>query len=491
MSINVIVIGGGIAGLSAACCLAKAGCKVTLLEKNAEMGGRLRQHKAAGFTFDMGPTWYWMPDIIESFFNQFGFSASGFYELVRLNPMYRVYFGKDDFLDVPAALPQLCEMFEKLENGSSLNLRQFLKEGEYKYAIGMKKFALKPGLSLLEYADPRLLKDALQLHIFQSMSDYIRKYFHHPRLIQILEFPVLFLGAKPSETPALYSLMNYADMCLGSWYPMGGMFKIIEGMTAVAQSLGVTMMKNCEVEKINVHRNSAAGVTCNGSEFAADAVVGSADYHHVDQKLLDKPYRNYSPRYWDSRVLSPSCLIFYTGINKKLMHLQHHNLFFDADFDRHQREIYDSGKWPAEPLFYACCPSKTDPLVAPPGMEALFVLIPVAVGLDDSEETRERYFASVMSRMEALTGESIRAHIVYKKSYAHSDFISDYHSFKGNAYGLANILRQTAFLKPSMKSKKVKNLYFAGQMTVPGPGIPPSILSGQIVAKQVIKEIRI
>jgi len=485
---KVIVIGSGFSGLSAACCLAQKGFDVTVLEKNNETGGRGRKAEAEGFMFDMGPSWYWMPDVFEKFFNLFGKSAADYYSLKRLSPSYRVFF-KEDESDIPAEKEKLFALFESLEKGSSKKLQQFLAEAEYKYQKGINEFVYKPSLSLMEFADVSLLVSLFRLNMFSSFSTYIRRYFSHPKLLQLLEFPVLFLGAKPENTPALYSMMNYADMVLGTWYPDGGMYKIAEAMTKLAEELGVKICTGENVEKINIENGKVKSVTSNGKEFYADVVISGADYHHTEQKLLEQKYRSYSDKYWESRTMSPSALIFYLGVNKKVDNLLHHNLFFDADFSVHAKEIYDNPTWPSHPLFYVCCPSKTDASVAPEGMENLFILIPVAVGLEDTESTREKYFEMVMDRIEKRTKQTVREHIVYKKTYAHRDFISDYNSFKGNAYGLANTLMQTAVLKPRIKSKKVKNLYFTGQLTVPGPGVPPSIISGQVVAGLVAKEL--
>ena len=484
---KVIVIGAGFSGLSAACCLAQKGFDVTVLEKKNETGGRGRKAEAAGFMFDMGPSWYWMPEVFEKFFNRFGKSAADYYSLKRLSPSYRVFF-KDDENDIPSEKEKLFALFESLEKGSSKKLEQFLSEAAYKYDKGINEFVYKPSLSLMEFADVSLLFSLFRLNMFSSFSKYIRKYFSHPKLLQLLEFPVLFLGAKPENTPALYSMMNYADMVLGTWYPDGGMYKIAEAMTKLAEELGVKILTGENVEKINVENGKLKSVVSNGKELYADSIISAADYNFTEQKLLTEQYRTYSADYWESRVMSPSALIFYLGVNKKVDNLLHHNLFFDADFSVHATEIYDNPEWPSHPLFYVCCPSKTDVAVAPEGMENLFILIPVAVGLQDNDATRERYFEMVMNRLESRTGQAIREHIIYKKAYAHRDFISDYNSFKGNAYGLANTLMQTAVLKPRIKSKKVKNLFFAGQLTVPGPGVPPSIISGQVVAELVEKE---
>jgi len=488
---HIVVIGSGFAGLSAACVLAKEGHKVTILEKNNQPGGRARIWQQDGFTFDMGPSWYWMPDVFESFFALFGKKPSDYYELKRLDPAYRIYFEKADFLEVPEERLELSKAFEAIEPGSGAKLDEFLKQAEYKYRVSMSDYVFRPSHNITEFIDFNLIKKSLKMQLFSSMRSHVNRYFKNPRLRQLLEFPVLFLGATPQNTPAMYSLMNYADLVLGTWYPMGGMNQIVKAMVSLAESLGVEIRRDTEVTKINVDSNKATQVKTSRGDIKADMVIAGADYAHVDQQLLDEPYRNYTTKYWDKRTMSPSSLLFYIGLKKKVVDIRHHNLFFDADFEKHARQIYNSPQWPEHPLFYVCCPSKTDASVAPQGCENLFFLMPIAPGLEDNEDIRQKYFELLLTRFESITGQSIRNSIIVNRSYAVNDFKADYHSFKGNAYGLANTLSQTAFFKPAMRNKHVENLLYTGQLTVPGPGVPPAIISGQIAAGEAIKYLKI
>jgi len=486
---NVAIIGSGFAGLSAATCLASKGIDVHVFEKNKQVGGRARQFETNGFKFDMGPSWYWMPDVFESYFKLFGRAPKEFYELKLLDPAFAMIF-EDEVMDIPADFDSICDLFEQTEKGSADQLRKFMKDAAYKYEKGINDLVYKPGLSIMEFADPKLMFDVFRLQIFSSFSKHVRTHFKHPKLISLMEFPVLFLGAMPEKTPALYSLMNYAGLKLGTWYPMGGFHKIIEGMQQVAEEAGVHFHTNQPVSGFNIKNNTIDHIIAKGHSIDVDAVIGAADYHHVEQSLLEAKYRNYSEGYWDRRTFAPSCLIYYIGTNKRIPKLRHHNLFFDNNLQQHSEEIYIDKKWPHKPLFYVCCPSKTDPSVAPDGSENIFLLMPIAPGLEDSEPQREVYYKKMMERLEKFVGEPVRPNVVYKKSYCVSNFVADYNAYKGNAYGLANTLRQTAILKPSIKSKKVKNLFYTGQLTVPGPGVPPSLISGQVVAKELMKRFK-
>jgi phytoene desaturase len=485
---NAIVIGSGFAGLSAASFLAKDGWDVTVLEKHAGPGGRARQLLVNGFSFDMGPSWYWMPDVFERYFEQFGKKVCDYYTLKRLDPSYRIYWS-DGLMDIPADYNELKALFESLEPGSGAQLDKVMQEAAYKYEVGMNKLVFKPGRSVSEFLDWDLVKGVFKLDVFTSIKQHFQKHFKHPKLRMLLEFPVLFLGALPEDTPALYSLMNYADIKLGTWYPEGGMYSIVDGMYRLAKELGVKFRFQHNVKQIDIYNHSVSRVLCdNGNSFEAKVVVGGADYHHVEQHLLPEKFRSYSEKYWNSRTMAPSCLLYYVGLNKKLKNVLHHSLFFDVPFDEHGRQIYEDPAWPTDPLFYVCATSVTDNTVAPEGCENLFFLVPVATGLTgDTEELRETYFKKIVSRMEKHTGQSIADAIIYKKSFAQSDFINEYNAFKGNAYGLANTLMQTAVLKPACRSKKLNNLFYTGQLTVPGPGVPPSLISGEVVAKEIRK----
>ena len=488
--LRVAVIGSGFAGLSAAAYLAKNGFHVDVFEKNEEVGGRARQLTTQGYVFDMGPSWYWMPGVFEKFFNDFGYEVSDLYKLTRLDPAFTIIFPKNKVYPIPDDYAELCELFECIEPGSSIQLDAFMEEARFKYEVGIENLVYKPGLSLFEFADMDLIKGIFKLQVFTSFSKHVKKYFKNPQLIALMEFPVLFLGATPEDTPALYSLMNYAGLKLGTWYPDGGFGEVINSMRKICDGLGVQFNLGEPVTQIDIENNQVKAITTSKRHSSYHAVVASGDYHHMEQELLQEPYRNYKNAYWKNRVMAPSCLIFYLGINTSVKRLQHHNLFFDEDLKVHASEIYTDPKWPTKPLFYVCCPSKTDTSVAPAGHENLFVLIPIAPDLKDEECKREEYFTMVMNRLETYCNQDIRKSIDYKKSYCVKDFIADYHSFKGNAYGLANTLSQTANLKPSIRNKKVSNLFYAGQLTVPGPGVPPSLISGQVAANQVIKHFK-
>ena len=484
MSKSVSILGSGFSSLSAACYLAKSGCEVSVYEKNATYGGRARQYVHEGFKFDMGPTWYWMPDVFERFFSDFGRNPSNYYQLTRLDPGYKIYFDVDDSVSISAKLDSIYELFESEEPGSAALLRSFLSSAQNNYDLAVKDLVYQPGNHALELVTPKTLTKLNQL--FFSIRKQVHQKFKNPRLTKILEFPVLFLGAKPKDTPAMYNFMNWADFGLGTWHPTGGMYEVVKGMKSLAVELGVKFHANAAVRKINVADGLAKSIQVNDEEIFSDVVLSGADYHHTEQLLMPE-YRQYKQTYWQKKKFAPSSLLFYVGFNKKLENIEHHTLFFDKEFDSHAEYIYDHPAWPKDPLFYANFPSKSDASFAPEGKECATFLIPIAIGLEDSKELRDQYFDIIIDRMERLTKQKLKDEILFMKSYCVNDFVEDYNSYGGNAYGLANTLSQTAFLRPKIRSKKVKNLFFTGQLTVPGPGVPPALISGKIAAESIIK----
>ena len=486
MNINkkkVVIIGSGFSSLSAACYLAKKGFNVSLFEKNDTVGGRARQLITEGFTFDIGPSWYWMPDIFDRFFADFGKQTSDYYQLDKLSPAYKIFF-EDDIITIGDCMDKICEEFERIEKGSSRHLKKFIAKAQRNYDIAINEIVYRPGLSPLELVTKDTILRVDQF--FKTISQEVRKNFKNPKLISTLEFPVLFLGAKPNNTPAFYSFMNFADFGLGTWHPKGGMYQIILGMKSLALELGVIIRTDSPVDKIIVREGKATGILVNSETIDADMVLSGADYHHTET-LLDSSYRQYSEKYWQRKTFAPSSLLFFIGFDKKLENIEHHNLFFDTDFSEHASEIYDNPKWPTRPLFYANFPSVTDKSMAPGNKENAFFLIPIAPGLEDTPELREQYFDIVLKRFQERTGQSVENNIIFKKSFCVNDFKEQYNSYKGNAYGMANTLLQTAFLRPGLKSKKINNLFFTGQLTVPGPGVPPSLISGKLVSELMEK----
>lgn len=487
MTKKIAVIGSGFSGLSAAAYLAKAGNEVHVFEKHDQAGGRARQFSTEqGYVFDMGPSWYWMPDIMERFFADFGYKTADFFELVSLNPQFEMIFS-DEKIDVPENLEELKILFEKIEKGAGLQLEKFMQSAKFKYEVGMQDFVNKPCHSWVEFIAPKIAKSALKLDLLTNFRSYVARYFKSEKLRTLMEFPVIFLGASPKNIPALYSLMNYGGYALGTHYPLGGFYQLVLAMKNVAEKQGANFHFNKTVERINTENNKVKSLTINGENFQFDTVVASSDYHHTET-LLNTAYRNYDEAYWKKKTFAPSSLIFYLGINESIPNLKHHTLFFENDLDEHIDCIYGDKKWPEKPLFYTCCPSKTDDGVAPKGKENLFLLMPLAIGINDEETLREKYLLKMLSRIEKHTGiTDLKSKIEYKKSYCVRDFIADYNAYGGNAYGLANTLGQTAVLKPKISNKKLKNLFYTGQLTVPGPGVPPSIISGKIVANEIIK----
>ncbi len=480
---RVVIIGSGFSSLTVSCYLAKVGYNVIVLEKNEQIGGRASILKKNGFTFDMGPSWYWMPDIFEKFYQDFGYTTNDFYQLKKLNPAYRVYFGKNDFIDIEDTPEKIVKTFSQIDKSCEKPLKRFLNEAEQNYQISMKDLVYQPGINITELITKETIK---KLPLFvKNIASEVKKITQDERLRSILEFPVLFLGAKPQNTPAFYNFMNHADFGLGTWYPEEGMHSVVKAMQKIATELGVTFKTNEEVIEIKSNKDIANQVVTRKETYPADYVISGADYAHTDTLLGEN--QNYSADYWKKKTFAPSSLLYYIGFKGALQNVAHHNLFFDTDFKKHTEEIYDQPQFPENPLFYANFPSKSDKRLAPEGYSTAFFLIPTAVDLDDNAKIHQHYLNIILDRIEQNTGENLRDKIVYQKSFGVNDFKNRYHSCRGNAYGLANTLLQTSVLRPKIRNKKLKNVFYTGQLTVPGPGVPPAIISGKIVSDYIIK----
>jgi phytoene desaturase len=552
---KVAVIGSGFSSLSTACYLAKHGKEVVVFEKNPQIGGRARVWKKNGFTFDMGPSWYWMKEVVDKFFADFDKKTDEYFTLTKLETSFRMIFNLDfnesNFFDVKADINDVYKLFQEEElkygdKNGALKLSQLLEDGRYTFQKAMDEYLNKKSLSIFEFFDPLFLKSVLKGGILKSYGKTIKKQFKSPKLQDILNFPVLFLGGKSEQIPYLYSLMAYTMIVGGTYYPEGGMFKLVEAMTKLAKSLGVVFVTNAEVKEVEIKNQKIKKIIVldhnkenveTGFEYAFkaqerkakekmqfervaqsdskvlnrygvsitdytgysnltkiyeldfDFVVCGGDYHHFEQNILEAKYRNYSEKFWNKQILAPSALIVYLGLNKKLPNLLHHNLFFDTSLDKHGEEIYDTKSWPENPLFYVCCPSTTDPSVAPENSENLFLLMPLAPDLAENTEKIEKYYEYMIQKIQTFCQTEISKNdIIVKRLYSMENFKSDYFSYKANAYGLANTLGQTAIFKPKLINPKVKNLVYCGQLTVPGPGIPPTIISGKIASSIVLNK---
>ncbi|MFM7088217.1 MAG: phytoene desaturase family protein [Candidatus Paceibacterota bacterium] len=485
---KVIIIGAGFGGLSSAAHLAHAGYEVLVLEKNEMAGGRARVFNQEGFTFDMGPSWYMMLEYFEAFFKKYGHTSGDFYETVLLDPSYRIIYQDGTRVEISSDVEKNIALFESIEPGAGDRLRVYLKEAERKYHLSTSLVLEKSINNFFDFFSFELLTKSFGLNVFQNLDAYVRSYFKNEKLVQILEYITLFLGSSPKQLPAVYSLMNYADFIGKVWYPQGGMGKVVEGFVKACQEQGVEFAFNQDVTSIKVENGKTSGVYVGEKFYEADYVISNADYPFTEMRLLPKEYQTHKEAYWDKKKISPSAFLMYIGLNKKLKDVRHHNYFFRDNWAEHFKSVFEHPAWEDEPSFYLCVPSVTDPSVAPAGHENLFFLVPAAAGLSDDPAFKKQYRDKMIKALEAFLGESISENIVYERIYTQSDFERDYHAYKGTALGMALNLMQTGFFRPHNRSKKVKNLFYAGQYTHPGCGMAPCIISGDNAAREIIKD---
>lgn len=485
MKKNIVIIGSGFGGLSSAALLAHKGHNVLVLEKNQKLGGRAMTFSQKGFTFDMGPSWYLMPGIFKDYFKLLHADIEDYVQLEALDPMYRMFFSPTDRIDIVRDIQKNLDTFEAIEKGASSRIRDYLKQAELQYNLAVDHFLYKNFESIWDFFTPEIMLVGKNAHIFTSLERHIKSYTKSDKLQKILGYAMVFLGGAPHNTPALYSLMSHVDYNLGVFYPQGGFGALADAFIKLGKEKGVTYRTSAPVSHIRASNGRVEGVEI-GSEFIpADIVISNADYHHTETVLLDKKDSSYSQSYWNRRTMAPSAYIIHLGLNKKVPNLLHHNLILTHDWHAHFKNIFETPSWPEKPSYYVCCASKSDPSVAPKGGETLFVLVPVASGLEDSDEVRQRYYEHIMTDLEKHIGTSVRENIVVERIYTHRDFQADFNAFKGTALGMAHTLLQTAHNRPSMRSKKVQGLFYTGQYTQPGIGVPICVISGQLVSNLI------
>ncbi|RQH01429.1 phytoene desaturase family protein [Natrarchaeobius oligotrophus] len=499
---SVVVIGAGVGGLSTACYLADAGADVRVVEKNEQLGGRASRLEAEGFRFDMGPSWYLMPDVFERFFGDFDRTPSDYYELTRLDPHYRLFFkdGEDatptdgtgegpraDRIDITPDRERTKELFEEYEEGAGDALERYLEKSRENYEVGMTHFVYEDRSRLRDFVDLNVARQARGLSLLGSMQGHVENYFDHPRLQQIMQYTLVFLGGSPTNTPALYNLMSHVDFNLGVWYPDGGIGAVIDAIADLGAELGVEYDTGRPVTAIKGRAGAFLLETPEGP-LRPDLVVSNADYAHTELELLAPDRRGYDEEYWESRTYAPSAFLLYLGVEGDVDELAHHTLVLPPEWQSHFDQIFEDPQWPDDPAYYLCVPSETDDTVAPDGHSALFVLVPIAPGLEDTPERRESYRERILDDVARHTGVELRDRIVLEERFCVEDFANRYNSYRGTALGLAHTLRQTALFRPPHRSKAVDGLYFVGGDTTPGIGMPMCLISGELTAEAVLED---
>jgi phytoene desaturase len=437
----------------------------------------------------MGPSWYLMPEVFERFFASVGTSVDQQYRLTKLDPQYRVYFENQPPVTVGADPETTKRLFETLESGGGTRLAAYLDGARAKYDAALGKFLYRKYESWTDLADPELLTRGMKLGLLGSLDRFVRRFVTDRRAVQLLEYAMVFLGTSPRQAPALYSLLSHVDFNLGVSFPEGGMNGVARAMERLAKERGVEFLYGHEATRIAVENGRARRVETAGGVFEADAVLNTGDYAWGETRLLEPRWQSYRERYWSRRVLAPSMFLIFLGVNRRL-DLLHHNLYFSDDWNAHFETIFRRPSWPENPCFYVSAITKTDPSMAPPGCENLFILVPIAPGLDDTDEVRARYRDLVLAQVERRTGTRLTDAIVTERVYGPRDFAADYRAYKGTALGLAHTLFQTALFRPSQRSRKVRHLWYAGQYTHPGVGVPMTLISAQLAVKQLVEDHR-
>jgi len=500
---RIAVVGAGFGGLSAASYLTDAGADVTVFERNEHPGGYAGRIERDGFRIDTGPSWYLMPEVFDRFFQHFGREVEEFYELTELEPLYEIYWKDGDHAEIPSTRQGQKQLFESYESGAGSKLDDYLSDAAEAYELGMDRFVYPSRSRLRDMMDLDIIRSVRALPKLRTMDTYVKSYFTHPKLRQIAEYKLVFLGGSPYNTPAIYTLMSHVDMNLGVYHPTGGIASVIDGMVTLATDLGVTIHTDTPVTSIEplsradetrqqFEITTGKGPDGNTAETDGgrfDRVVANAAPTHVERDLLPEEYAN-REAYWNSRTYAPSAYLLYLGVNGEVDGLEHHSLILPNDWQPHFDRIFDEAGWPDDPAYYVHVPSKTDDTVAPDGHEAVVILVPLAPGLEDDTETLEQFRKLVLDDLAETTGVEFRDRIVLEESACVSTFADRFNAPEGTALALSHTLGQTGPLRPAHRAPGVDGLYYVGAYTNPGIGMPMCLLSGEHVTNAIIEDTR-
>jgi phytoene desaturase len=488
---TALIIGAGLGGIATAARLARCGYEVTVLEKNATPGGRCGQLIRDGHRFDIGATLYLMPQVFAETYAALGERLQDHLDLRRIDPTYHIHFD-DGTKFVPSAdLNAMQAQLEAIEPGSSGALLRYLAEGHKHYHVSLQRFVGRNFYSLLEYFSPQNLPLLFQLKPLAKHYDNIGRYFRHPHLKAAFTFQNMYLGISPFDAPATYSLLQYTELVEGVWFPMGGLYRVVESLVDIAEAHGVRFLYRKPVRQIQVNGNRATGVVLeDGSHLSADVIVANADLPYVYGHLLPDEAQ---ARRLDRLTYTCSAIMFYWGLDKVYPQLEHHNVFLSGDYRASFDRIFEDKTLPDEPSFYIHAPARTDPAAAPGGQDTLLVLVPVG-HLDKGVEQdwgalKARARSAVLSRLSRIGVTDVEQHLKFEICYTPHHWARLYNLTKGAAFGLSHNFLQVGYLRPQNRHRRYHNLYFAGGSTHPGAGLPMVLLSARLTTERILKEM--
>lgn len=486
---TAVVIGAGLGGIAAAARLARSGYQVTVLEKNSLPGGRCDQFVQDGHRFDLGPTLFLMPEVFAETYASLGERLEDHLDLRRIDPTYRIRFEDGVNLSLTGDMHSLQAQVEALEPGSFQALLRYLAEGCLHYHTSLERFVGRNFYNLFEYFSPQNLPLLFKLKALVKHYDHIGRYFSDPHLKAAFTFQNMYLGLSPYDAPATYSLLQYTELAGGVWYPLGGLYKVIESLVAIAESLGVRFIYNSAVERIQVENKRARGVLLkDGSSMPAEVVVANADLPYVYSSLL--PGDPAAARLEKKRYTS-SAVMFYWGVDRVVPQLDVHNVFLADDYRGSFDRIFKDHSLPDQPSFYVHAPARVDPSAAPPGQDTLFVLVPTGHLSEgqDWQARRSQAREAVLSRLAEAGMPFLESQLKFEAAFTPHTWQSRYNLAKGAAFGLSHNFWQVGFLRPRNRHARYGNLYFTGSSTHPGTGLPMVLLSAKLTVERILKEM--